>query len=109
LQVDQQALSGKNKARSIAAALGKENGIESPKLAALSFAPAKPALGGRTGSVRKPLATTTYTALNASGAADGVENVSPKVAPMVDMDKEAQLAAMVCSIDNKDECLMCGS
>lgn len=26
-----------------------------------------------------------------------------------DMEKEKQLAAMVCSLENKDECLMCGS
>jgi hypothetical protein len=35
-------------------------------------------------------------------------NDSPKVVP-VDMDKEAQMAAMVCSLENKDACLMCGS
>lgn len=27
----------------------------------------------------------------------------------VDMEKEKQLAAMVCSLENKDACLMCGS
>ena len=27
----------------------------------------------------------------------------------VDMAKEARLASMVCSIENKDECVMCGS
>ena len=26
-----------------------------------------------------------------------------------DMEREAKLAAMVCSLENKDECLMCGS
>jgi ribonucleoside-diphosphate reductase subunit M1 len=27
----------------------------------------------------------------------------------VDMEREKQLAAMVCSLENKDACLMCGS
>ena len=26
-----------------------------------------------------------------------------------DVERERQLAAMVCSLENKDECLMCGS
>ena len=34
----------------------------------------------------------------------------PTVASMdADMERERQLAAMVCSLDNKDSCLMCGS
>eukprot|EP00798_Chlamydomonas_sp_ICE-L_P023758 gene23758-9316_t len=27
----------------------------------------------------------------------------------VDMEREAAMAAMVCSLENKDDCLMCGS
>lgn len=30
-------------------------------------------------------------------------------APDPDVEKERQLAAMVCSLENKDACLMCGS
>ena len=30
-------------------------------------------------------------------------------APDQDMEKEQRLAAMVCSLENKDACLMCGS
>lgn len=33
---------------------------------------------------------------------------SPKT-PEVDMEQEAKMAAMVCSLENKDACLMCGS
>ena len=40
------------------------------------------------------------TAVN--GSSNGVEEESKK-------DSEQNMAAMVCSLENKDECLMCGS
>ena len=33
----------------------------------------------------------------------------PAPVPDADMEREARMAAMVCSLANKDECLMCGS
>ncbi len=44
----------------------------------------------------------------------GNEPLSPamvKAAKPIDLDMESErrLAAMVCSLENKDECLMCGS
>jgi ribonucleoside-diphosphate reductase subunit M1 len=38
-----------------------------------------------------------------------IENLSISSSTDVDMQKEAQMAAMVCSLENKDACLMCGS
>jgi hypothetical protein len=105
VQVDQQALAGNTtKARLSVAGAGKENAAGSPRPSVLTTAGkgGRGSLGGRSCSLRKALATTTNTAMNAAA------NDSPKVVP-VDMDKEAQMAAMVCSLENKDACLMCGS
>lgn len=38
-----------------------------------------------------------------------VKKDQPTIRPMPDLDREAQMAAMVCSLENKDSCLMCGS
>lgn len=43
-------------------------------------------------------------------ADEGASDAKPKAASIdEDMEREAKLAAMVCSLENKDECLMCGS
>lgn len=39
----------------------------------------------------------------------GDKDAAPPSAPEDDAAREARLAAMVCSLENKDECLMCGS
>ena len=41
--------------------------------------------------------------------AEGKENGVVPRSLQADMDEERQLAAMVCSLENKDECLMCGA
>ena len=101
--MDQEALKAKARA-AIAPVLvaGKENSASSP-LGAKSktpFGPARTASGALSG--RAVLgATTNQLAASTLG--------SPKASLDVDMAKEAEMAAMVCSLENKDACLSCGS
>ena len=46
-------------------------------------------------------------AKSAGGSSADLKENRPKAAVAVDEDRERQLAAMVCSLDNKDACLMC--
>jgi hypothetical protein len=102
VQVDQEALKAKARAAIAPIVVGKENGVASP-LGAKSKTPFGPArsASGALGSRAVLGATTNQLA--------GVSLGSPKASADVDMDKEAQMAAMVCSLENKDACLMCGS
>ncbi len=73
------------------------------------------ALAGPAGanSITKAAATApdlTPTNSSKPGALPPAAAVGSKVAAFeAQMDREAQLAAMVCSLENKDACLMCGS
>jgi hypothetical protein len=89
--VDQQALSA-NKAK------GKEN---SP----LQVGPISPkgSLGKLKPSLNRSVLGSNSTATNL------MESLSLASSTDVDMQKEAQMAAMVCSLENKDACLSCGS
>lgn len=98
--VDQQALAAKGKHR--LSLVNKENGSggSTPRAAAPK---SRPSFG--TPAARTSPALASITNRLAGAAIRGGESL--------DMDahakKEAQLAAMVCSLENKDECMMCGS
>lgn len=104
VQVDQAALAGRGKNRG---SVGKENALDSPPLASLSLSGklSRGSVSGRSASLRRPLAPTTANILESAPVTPAP--LTPSLA--LDMDKEAQMAAMVCSIDNKDACLACGS
>jgi ribonucleoside-diphosphate reductase subunit M1 len=60
----------------------------------------------------KDEATAAAAATSAAGAlkeSNGAKPKPPAAAEESDAEREARLAAMVCSLENKDECLMCGS
>ena len=62
------------------------------------------------GSLGKVKTTLNRSVLGAnSNASNMMENLSITSSGDVDMQKEAQMAAMVCSLENKDACLSCGS
>ena len=44
-----------------------------------------------------------------SPAAAGGDRAAAAVAMDAELDNERRMAAMVCSIENKDDCVMCGS
>ena len=97
VQVDQEALAKATKGKlAIGTEAGKENG--SPRAAAGRMKlPLR-----RSGSALRPALSATT---NQIAAAVG----SPKGPADVDMAQEAKMAAMVCSLENKDACLSCGS
>lgn len=101
VQVDQEALANATKGKLALGAgeVGKENG--SPRAGK-----AKLALRRSSSSLRPALSVTTNQ-LAAAGAAAAAG--SPKAPADVDMAQEAKMAAMVCSLENKDACLSCGS
>ena len=100
LQVDQQALTA-NKAKGV---LGASKDKENAPVQ-LETSPISPK-----GSLGKLKPTLNRSILGAnSNASNMMENLSITTSGDVDMQKEAQMAAMVCSLENKDACLSCGS
>lgn len=53
--------------------------------------------------------TTTTPAVVGGGAAAVAAAAERRMAQLAQLEKEQQLAAMVCSLENKEACLMCGS
>jgi hypothetical protein len=105
MQVDQEALKAKLKSSpSVASSAGKENGVGSPLGGALKLKQSPFALTPRanSGTLRPALAATTNQLASTKLS-------TPKPSMDVDMEQEAKMAAMVCSLENKDACLMCGS
>jgi hypothetical protein len=96
VQVDQEAIA-KNKAKIAEKMSGKENGALSP----VGNKPKTPFSLNRSSSLRPALSSTTNQLATASLS-------SAKGMP-ADMAQEAKMAAMVCSLENKDACLSCGS
>jgi len=91
------AKSAQSKSVLEASALGKEDVKEN--VVSPSIAPS-PSLGKAVASrisLTRPALANSYNNVDISKSAD------------VDMAKEAQMAAMVCSLENKDACLSCGS
>jgi hypothetical protein len=100
VQVDQQALSA-NKSKALLGSIkDKENAPV--QLAASPISPK--------GSLSRVKSALNRSVLGAnSGATNMMESLSISSSIDVDMQKEAQMAAMVCSLENKDACLSCGS
>lgn len=99
VQVDQQALSA-NKAKGLAgASKDKEN---APLQMSSPISP-KGSLGRGKSIVNRSVLGTN------SNAGNLMEGLTISSSMDVDMQKEAQMAAMVCSLENKDACLSCGS
>ena len=100
-QVDQQALArnklSQSKAVLGASSLGKEDLKENE--VSLAIAPS-PSLGK---AVANRIVATRPALGNAPSNVEGSQSLD------VDMAMEAQMAAMVCSLENKDACLSCGS
>lgn len=100
-QVDQQALARNRLSQSKAilgvSSLGKEDLKENE--ASVAIAPS-PSLGK---AVANRIVATRPALGNAPSNVEGSQTLD------VDMAKEAQMAAMVCSLENKDACLSCGS
>ena len=92
LQVDQEAIRASQ--AKMAQRLGKEN--SGPLSPAGGFKPRTPFLE-RASSLRPVLTEQTPAAIADSSPAE------------VDMAQEAKMAAMVCSLENKEACLACGS
>lgn len=101
VQVDQQALVRNQTAQSKGilgeSMLGKEDAKENTVIPAIAPSP----------SLGKAVENRISTARPALGNAPS--NMEGSRGADIDMAKEAQMAAMVCSLENKDACLSCGS
>lgn len=100
--VDQQALS-KKKAQQSSSTASISLSAASAKLPAGAITP-------NITSAASTLPSTSNTPAVANGGAAAVNAAAERRAQaMAQLEREQQLAAMVCSLENKDACLMCGS
>ncbi|GLC39365.1 ribonucleotide-diphosphate reductase subunit rnr1 [Pleodorina starrii] len=100
--VDQQALSRKKSAQPNAVATPAPG----PKFTVAAMTPTGPNI--TTAASTLP-STTTTPAVIGGGAAAVAAAAERRAAALAQLEREQQLAAMVCSLENKDACLMCGS
>ncbi|KXZ49835.1 hypothetical protein GPECTOR_19g286 [Gonium pectorale] len=102
--VDQQALSRKK---------STQNAAQTPQAPSISAAAKKLPSGAVTPNITSAALTLPSTsntpAVAGGGAAAVAAAAERRAAQLAQLEREQQLAAMVCSLENKDACLMCGS
>ncbi|PNH02431.1 Ribonucleoside-diphosphate reductase large subunit [Tetrabaena socialis] len=97
-------------------ALSKNQKTKESKAAALSLSQAASMLPSgavtpniTTAASTMPSTSTTPALVGGGGPASVAAAAERRAAQLAQLEREHQLAAMVCSLDNKDACLMCGS
>ncbi|PNW74518.1 hypothetical protein CHLRE_12g492950v5 [Chlamydomonas reinhardtii] len=103
--VDQQALSKKKTTQGTSAATAATPQMKMPSMSGnLGLTPNITAA-----AASLPSTSNTPAVSNGGAAAGGDTAAARRAAQLAQLEREQQLAAMVCSLENKDACLMCGS